>query len=672
MKQAISKKPNSKDLLNKNVSFNAIKDKLPPLIIYTILFIIELIIGFISWQYLITPYQLEIPLKTDGIRIFSYNNVYLLGKLPVLGNGAGKYFLFTCDLFRLSALFVFILAVILEIFKSVSTALTSKAILFGTYTATAVLPLLFSLILHGYFPIGRILFYSLSIALIYCAAYEQINKWVKKYLNKNDSASAYDESSKAAFFKKAEEIDEKIRALKERPSQPVGLTLKLIIGIIAAIGAPVGWFIVAVAPSTLESNGHEGKTVILWTIVGIVLATCLTLLAIFSLSDEALEKQENKKSLARLQSKLDGILTFDIKAVSFYEECNHAIIKGNPIKDTINIIGQKYDFREKNQALFYYKKGEEEQSKKLFSAEYKQYRQNKEFLLQLHKTEQNACKQVCDDKSKIGKEKYLATVNKWLALIASAKTIGNAMDTIARSNKNYQAPQRDWAIAGGIANAIGGAGAGVAVALDTQAKNAKAKENEGNVRKLGKMQSDIAFVANSETNKNESKASTYLKMMNDPLIDENNTIEKFKLLKFSIPSITLTQGQNLHVSFKIECLSKPILLSSPAILDGTLKITIFDKYNNPISTGYYLAPGYGDFNYKNAGFQGLKYAIVTCPIDFPVNIEELRCEIEPENLWLIEKNKDIFKVNNQDITDAYTSFSAFCQKNRVLALGFLH
>lgn len=358
------------------------------------------------------------------------------------------------------------------------------------------------------------------------------------------------------------------------------------------------------------------------------------------------QSKANKKKMQTLENSLSQLLTIDEQAVKFYNECTKIISEGEKETETISIVGQKYGFYDINQAHSYYKKGESERKRQMLIEAYESRKAARE-------EEQKSIAEMCEKKTKTGKEKYLVILRKWLKLILSQKKVAQGMKELSKCNANYR--ERDWAITGGIASALGGTGLGVASAIDTQLKNEKEKEI---AHALSRKQSSIAFDIECSATSEEKGALKYLQLMEEVLIDEQNIDAKFKLLKYTDIRIGLTRGQNLFVSMTLKCSfkPKPKILSKPAIFDGVLKISVFDKENNVVSTGYYIADGFEDYNYQYAGFKAEEKVKVICPLDSPVNIEELRCEITPEALWFIESNQQIFKVPNSEIINEYNAY----------------
>lgn len=380
-----------------------------------------------------------------------------------------------------------------------------------------------------------------------------------------------------------------------------------------------------------------------------------SLMLIFAILRTIWNKSKPKR-LKKLQTQLDDLLFIDEKSINFYRECSKMIKNGETITEVLSIIGQKYGYSDLTSAQAYYKKGEQEIEKQKIVNEYKNEKAKKDKLAETHRKEQADASEESSRRYKTGKEKYLVELRKWIGLIESQKVVAENMRTLSSCNANYRARTSDWAIAGGIGSALGGAGLGAASAINAQVKNEQEKENAQRRRALSSTQIKIACDIESKANVEAGKAQKYLKIMDEVLIDEQNVNEKFKLLECSNICISLTEGNNLCVKFKLKSLAQPMILSKPAIFDGVLKFSIYNKENKLVSTGYYIANGYGNYNYQNAGFKMEDDIKVICPIDSSVNLEDLRCEITPEALWFIEKSISVFKVYNSTITEAYESY----------------
>jgi hypothetical protein len=193
--------------------------------------------------------------------------------------------------------------------------------------------------------------------------------------------------------------------------------------------------------------------------------------------------------------------------------------------------------------------------------------------------------------------------------------------------------------------------------MNAQAENQKAAEYEAYKREKSKEQFDSAFNLKWCAESNIRIAQGYLDRFNDVLIDAQGVDEKFAML--SIGNTRISTEKNLaKVTFYVELVKEPKILKKPAILDGSLKIELFDANENKVAEGYCVADGYNCYNYSEAGFQGkqFKYIAIPLPENVSMNAEELHCKISPIKLWVIEKNKSIFGVEKADIQKKIDEF----------------
>ena len=91
------------------------------------------------------------------------------------------------------------------------------------------------------------------------------------------------------------------------------------------------------------------------------------------------------------------------------------------------------------------------------------------------------------------------------------------------------------------------------------------------------------------------------------------------------------------------------IVGKKGILDGSLKIDVVDSAGNVVAMGYYLAPGFGDFDKlsnqsepdKGFGCENgtIRRIDIICIVTGNQTInsaEGLQCRINPEKMWTIE------------------------------------
>lgn len=143
-------------------------------------------------------------------------------------------------------------------------------------------------------------------------------------------------------------------------------------------------------------------------------------------------------------------------------------------------------------------------------------------------------------------------------------------------------------------------------------------------------------------------AKNMVEHIENRLFDDKNQKEKFKMLNISDISYEINAGYNFEVKFKYNISGEIKLLESPAVLDGSLKISIYDKEKKLVAMGYYNAHAISkfDLNYKSSnrpelssvGFSGKK-ALCKCISNNYEEIDknsEYDVVIEPNYLWIIE------------------------------------
>ena len=163
------------------------------------------------------------------------------------------------------------------------------------------------------------------------------------------------------------------------------------------------------------------------------------------------------------------------------------------------------------------------------------------------------------------------------------------------ANMNARPQISDPAIWGGIANSIGGTAAGLATFMDIKKKNEQEIKNTKKIQELGEKiynnANDIQRYL-SDALKKEELMKDYIE---DKLFDDRFPEEKMKNLNISDIEYSITDGKNINVKAKYTN-NDITILNSPAILDGSLKIEIYNIENCLIATGYYVAPGIEKFD----------------------------------------------------------------------------
>jgi hypothetical protein len=132
---------------------------------------------------------------------------------------------------------------------------------------------------------------------------------------------------------------------------------------------------------------------------------------------------------------------------------------------------------------------------------------------------------------------------------------------------------------------------------------------------------------------------------------DDDTDKIYKLFKITNVNGEIQENKNLVVSFDIKFKENPKILNKDAVIDGSLKITIYDLDKNVIADGYCVCEGFGlnsTTSYLDrVGFYHSHYEVKCIPKDYnKINLKEnqtFNISITPINLWMMEKN--IFNDN---------------------------
>lgn len=189
----------------------------------------------------------------------------------------------------------------------------------------------------------------------------------------------------------------------------------------------------------------------------------------------------------------------------------------------------------------------------------------------------------------------------------------------------------DWAVAGGIGSAIGGAGAGVMAALDAQAENERVdqRNQEKAVRILEFAKNTIILQQEAEKKKQEQLKIRWeyedkIKEIKLKLVDEIRIDNPIDLLKMKNAEVT-------ENSFNVE-----IALKKKAVIFGDV---------NAVIDGVFWAHIYQDKEYIGSvrvilPYDGVDTKASKISIDTSLGInpkKECYIEYEAEKLWFIEK-----------------------------------
>ena len=211
----------------------------------------------------------------------------------------------------------------------------------------------------------------------------------------------------------------------------------------------------------------------------------------------------------------------------------------------------------------------------------------------------------------VGRDKKLAMLRDELNILE--QQLSGAYDSMESSSSSagYQKEQ-SWAIHGGIASALGGAGAGVATAIDVQQRNQQIRNQNEALFALKNMTYGIskqqAEILQSKIDKiNDEINNVKIKLV---LEEEKNRL--FECLKCTTESCEISETGNFKIKTIISQTDViPIYENKNTIIDGTIIATMYQdgdlvgqaKLVLPISGAVYaevegISEGKADINKK--------------------------------------------------------------------------
>ena len=335
---------------------------------------------------------------------------------------------------------------------------------------------------------------------------------------------------------------------------------------------------------------------------------------------------KQNKVLAGRQAEIQTEKMHNI-ALQIYSKCEEKKIKSYEIdkrKNDFEIIARSFGIEGYEEARKYYNLGAQlhEQEKNAKQAQILLNNREKEYQI-FEKSKNIALLK--------GREKYTAKlINNYNKKVEHLQWSSNF-----RREANSLGKQRDWAVAGGMAEGIAGSAAGVAVALDVQKKNNQSMELASAARGVSQRLAQGAAVIEQELDVIRNQLET----LERKICDESNVQEKFSYLSFKEMECYITEGGNIRVTGQIMVKNDIRLFEEKAKLDGSLNVLVKNKAGEVIAEGYYSPPGFGVIDMNDVGFENhLRIYSVCIVSDYSkkINVEECLVEIRPVNMWIIE------------------------------------
>lgn len=241
-------------------------------------------------------------------------------------------------------------------------------------------------------------------------------------------------------------------------------------------------------------------------------------------------------------------------------------------------------------------------------------------------------------------QKKYSTLTKYAHLVGRDKRVSiltdrqneyrkEAADLRKYVDSAYRGSQQkeiDWATHGGIASGIAGGAAGVAVALDAQAKNAQIRaRNEANLNAL--LPSAMVVLKNARTI--EDKADALQADINDArikLVSDTPKETVFNNLQIKTKEVSISKTGAFSVKASISLKENFTIFDNvPAVIDGTLSADFYQN-SRRVGSAYLVLPEFGITNKRAVTIEGI------C-LEGAVENEPYEIKYTPHLLWEMEK-----------------------------------
>lgn len=198
-----------------------------------------------------------------------------------------------------------------------------------------------------------------------------------------------------------------------------------------------------------------------------------------------------------------------------------------------------------------------------------------------------------------------------------------------------QQKEGDWATMGGIANGLAGPAAGLATAMDIQARNAQIRaQNDATLRELASLNLAISQSRSREQEKLVGQINTIvqeIQQVKEKLISDNPSEEVFKKLTITNPTVEVSETGAFKVNATITTQEKLYIFNDvPAFADGTIIAHVFEN-GEEIGTATMVIPENGVVYKKQPT------PIVGMSLSGAHKYKRRTVTFSPGNLWLMEK-----------------------------------
>lgn len=205
----------------------------------------------------------------------------------------------------------------------------------------------------------------------------------------------------------------------------------------------------------------------------------------------------------------------------------------------------------------------------------------------------------------VGKEKYKAYAKKQVLMYKGfadrnkvTEATAQTLATVAKGNK-----PRDWGTAGGLASAVLGPAAGVAVAVSIQQKNQQDAEHAANTLERTSHIIERAQEKYDGHMKSCEEWNRIIAQIDGLVADEDE--KYFSSVEITVRSAEVTSADTMYIKLSTYTKGFPELLGKPALIDGSFTLYVCEG-GRRIGSTIVCAPDFNSIECKKMGYDGAK------------------------------------------------------------------
>jgi hypothetical protein len=213
------------------------------------------------------------------------------------------------------------------------------------------------------------------------------------------------------------------------------------------------------------------------------------------------------------------------------------------------------------------------------------------------------------------------------------KEIDEGMDLLRMST-----PQKDWALAGGLAAGIGGGALGAAVAVNIMQENAAAtaRQHELGKKMIERGEERYQMYQDNE-DKNFSHYESFVYGPANPTLVEHLKVNVWELKNLGVGYVQALMSINADRNFPF------LKTKKKAAIDGAVVVELYNKDGTELmASGYYSGPGRQGNDRAKSGFQPIDSQVIFLKEEEGKSFNKLegyQVKLSSPNLWLLKLEK---------------------------------